>query len=246
MGLTRGWRCVVPAATVVLAAVRMVAGVVATGIGDSLVVWIVCAAAVFALAYGAYWTVRPTSYVRSGIKTAATAGLAVAAVGQPFVMVALVFGALGDWLLSRPRGFLAGLISFAVGHVVYLALLWRFAGVPVFWGVAVVAGAGVGLLLWLWPGLGSLRWPVVGYAGVSVALAAVALGVPSGVVTAGVLAFVASDMVLAVVVFGLPERHPAQPYLARLVWALYWGGQAMILFGAKSLISGVDGAGGFG
>ena len=203
-----------------------------------------------ALAYGAVWTLRPVSLARSVVKTGSTALLALGALwaGLPWIALALGLGALGDWFLSRDRevGFLPGLGVFALGHAVYLGVLWPVAGMPGALAFGVLLLAALGLMLRLWPVLGGLRGPVAVYAGLSVALGAMALGLPEGAgwLMAGVLAFIASDMVLALSLFLLGQDHRLQPVLARTLWALYWGGQAAILWGAKTLLSGIDGAAG--
>ena len=64
------------------------------------------------------------------------------------------------------------------------------------------------------------------------ALCAVLLPADDGrwLVQTGVAAFVASDLVLALRMFILkPPR--TRLIAARLLWPLYWGGQALILFG---------------
>jgi uncharacterized membrane protein YhhN len=203
-------------------------------------------AAALALAYGAVWTLRPVSLARSSIKTGSTALLALAGLwaGLPGMALALALGAVGDWFLSRPRetGFLSGLSAFALGHAVYLWVLWPMAGPPAVWPALILLAATLALMVSLWPALGPLRGPVAGYAALSVALGLVALGMPPGLLSGGLLAFILSDIILAVALFRLPPDHPAQPVLSRLLWALYWGGQAAILLGAVAVFSGIDGA----
>ncbi|MCT4684458.1 MAG: lysoplasmalogenase [Roseicyclus sp.] len=205
-------------------------------------------AALLALAYGAVWTLRPISLARSATKTGATALLALAALWaeQPGLALALALGALGDWFLSRPRetGFLPGLAAFAFGHAVYLALLWPLAGPPALVPSAILFAVALALMLSLWPRLGPLRVPVTAYAALSVALGLVALGMPLGALSLGVLAFILSDIVLAVALFLLPEGHRAHPVLSRFLWVLYWGGQAAILIGAIDVFSAIDGVSG--
>ena len=205
-------------------------------------------AALLALSYGAVWTLRPVSWTRSAIKTGATALLALAALwaGLPGLALALALGAVGDWFLSRPHatGFLPGLVAFALGHVVYLGVLWPLAGPPGLVPSAILFAVALALMLSLWPRLGPLRLPVTAYAALSVALGLVALGLPVGALALGLLAFILSDIVLAVALFLLPEGHRAQPVLSRFLWALYWGGQAAILIGAIDVFSAIDGVSG--
>ncbi len=205
-------------------------------------------AALLALAYGAVWTLRPMSLTRSGIKTGSTALLALAGLwaGLPGIALALVLGAVGDWFLSRPRetGFLPGLAAFALGHAVYLWVLWPLAGMPGLIPSAILLAVALALMLSLWPGLGPLRLPVAAYAALSVGLGLVALGMPPSLLPGGVLAFILSDIILAVALFRLAPGHSAQPVLSRLLWALYWGGQAAILLGAIGVFSAIDGGAG--
>ena len=82
---------------------------------------ILAAATLCALAYLAL-TTRPAGAVRSLVKTAAVALLALAALmaQAPLVLVAaLGLCALGDWLLSRDTQgtFIAGIAAFAAGHL---------------------------------------------------------------------------------------------------------------------------------
>lgn len=207
--------------------------------GVELLLLIVGAA--LALGYGVL-TVRAVSLPRSLIKTGATLALVALAfhAGAPGVITAaLVFGAIGDWFLSRDaRGFLPGLAAFALGHGFYF--VWALGHAePVLGLDALVLGlvllliAGM-LLARLWPVLGELRGPVAFYVALSVALggAALALPVGFGIVQVGIFAFLASDVILALRLFLMPDAHPLHNLAARSLWALYWGGQAAILIGA--------------
>jgi uncharacterized membrane protein YhhN len=194
-------------------------------------------AALLALAYGEVWVRLDVSLLRSGIKTGSTAILAAVALiwGMPWLAFALALGAVGDWFLSRDpdTGFLPGLIAFALGHLLYLALLWPMVGAihPVSAGVFVLILTGV--MVRLWPVLGALRGPVAVYAAISAGLGVCALSLPEGhgILRFGVLAFILSDVILSEDLFRLPEGDPRKPIYARILWGLYWGGQAMILIG---------------
>jgi uncharacterized membrane protein YhhN len=83
------------------------------------------------------------------------------------LIVGLVLCLVGDVFLisSDRRWFLAGLISFLLGHVVYITAfnsLVRFLllDFPV---IAVIVLAGVGIFWWLNPHLGEMRGPVIAY-----------------------------------------------------------------------------------
>lgn len=186
----------------------------------------------------------PNTAHASLTKTASTAALALAGLagGAPLWVVAgLTLGAAGDFALSRPgtRWFLAGMGAFAAGHMAYVA---GFAGgglgVPGPIGVAAL-GAIVLLVVsteaWLAPHTGGLRWPVRGYALVIGAMAVAAVLLPPGpgqaLLRAGAALFLASDLVLALRLFRL-HAPAAQLVASRLLWPLYWAGQALILWGA--------------
>ena len=71
------------------------------------------------------------SWGRSALKTGAVFILALmAALKMPLLAVALGLCALGDLALSRPgeRAFLAGVASFAAGHLAYVWLFCRCRG----------------------------------------------------------------------------------------------------------------------
>ncbi|SOD67159.1 Uncharacterized membrane protein YhhN [Streptomyces zhaozhouensis] len=129
-----------------------------------------------------------------------------AAAGAPKVLVvAVLFGWGGDvfLLVDADAAFLAGMGSFAVGHVCYLALFGRRrASVPLGLGYAVVL---VGAVALLWPDLpAELRIPVAGYSLLLAAMAyrASALGVRAGV---GGALFLVSDTLIATDIAEWPQ-----------------------------------------
>ncbi|MET7700629.1 lysoplasmalogenase [Streptomyces sp. NPDC005485] len=135
----------------------------------------------------------------------------VAGGGPRLLVAALLFGWGGDTLLlsDADPAFLAGMASFAAGHVCYLVLFRRTARgtararAPWFvvgaYGVAVVATVAL-----LWPGLpAGLRVPVAGY---SLLLTAMAYGAtrlgPGGL---GGALFMVSDTLIATGVADWPQ-----------------------------------------
>lgn len=171
-------------------------------------------------------------------KTASTALLALAGamLGAPgWVVAGLALGSLGDLALARPgtAAFLAGMAAFALGHLAYAVEFWGHAGAggPLAW--AMVAGTAAMVLwcaLWLAPRAGALAWPVRAYGLVIGAMVALAALMPPGLALVGAMAFMASDLILALRMFVLTD--PAQRLLAaRVLWPLYWGSQALILAG---------------
>lgn len=194
----------------------------------------------FGLTYGARYAVLPGTAAKSGTKTASVALLAAAGVsaGAPvLVCLGLALGAVGDFFLTRPgeRAFLAGMGAFAVGHLAYAAQFWggMGQGVPLL-PAALMVGLALSTELWLAPRTGALRWPVRGYVVVICAMALTALGLGGGVswVKVGAGLFVLSDLMLALDLFVLPATFGSRALLQRLLWAAYWGGQALILLGS--------------
>jgi uncharacterized membrane protein YhhN len=175
------------------------------------------------------------------VKAAAVALLALAgaAQGAPWpVVLGLALGAAGDFALARAgqRWFLAGMAAFAAGHLAYAGWFLAVAGGPSAAALAVAALCGATTEFWLAPHTGGLRAPVRGYVAVILLMAAAAAGLPPGHgrVQEGAALFVVSDLALSLHLFVLPAgalRRAA----AWAVWPLYWGGQALILWGALSL-----------
>jgi uncharacterized membrane protein YhhN len=123
------------------------------------------------------------------------------------VLIGLVLCWLGDVLLI-PRGargaFLAGLISFLLGHVAFVFAFF-LRGLEPAWlaGAALACALAAGLALrWLWPHVESgMRGPVAAYVVVISAMvifAASATGAgASPVLLAGAVAFYVSDLAVA-------------------------------------------------
>lgn len=204
---------------------------------------VLIAAAVLAVWQLLRYADAPPGWVKSWVKTGSVAALALAGpgLGVPWaITLGLALGAVGDFCLSRPgdRAFLAGMAAFAAGHLAYLAALIGFgAGWPGGWTILGLLALGASTELWLAPRTGALRWPVRAYVLVILAMALAALGLPPGFagrggVLAGALAFVASDLILALEIFVLPDGRLRQ-IAKRALWVLYWGGQALILWGAR-------------
>lgn len=201
-----------------------------------------------------YWTQiatdRPTGdhWLRSLAKTAATLALAAAGLASPapgliapmLIVLGLALGAAGDFCLSRPGQvmFLAGMATFATGHLAYVAAFWLWTGAfsPTPTQVTALLGLGLGVLglgLWLSAQAGALRGPVFGYALVIGLMAGSALVLPAspgtGTIQVGVALFLLSDTLLALRLF--VAGPTAQKPLDLLVWPAYWLGQALILTG---------------
>ena len=155
--------------------------------------------------------------------------------------VALLLGALGgslagDVCLMLPDLFIAGLASFLLAHLAYIAVLRQ----GVLWlahrGALLASQAlGAGMYAYLWQGglPAQLRAPVAGYVLVITLMAAQAWGRwsvlrngPARCVAAGATFFIVSDSLLAVSRFVQPIPH-AQFW----VLATYYTAQALIVGG---------------
>lgn len=199
-------------------------------------------AGLLAAAYGAIWSDAGPFWAKTAVKTASVALLAVAGAraGAPGAIVAgLALGALGDLFLSRPGqgAFLAGMAAFALGHLAYAAQFWTTGGAPsALWAIVL------GLLVlstegWLAPRTGALRWPVRAYALIIGLMAFAATGHGLTWAVVGAFLFLLSDLLLSFDLFLLPQGR-ARPVLRRTLWAAYWGGQALILFGMLPAAAG--------
>lgn len=199
-----------------------------------------CAAAYLVL------TTRPPGLLRSLVKTASVALLALAAglAGGPTLLVlALALCAVGDWLLSRETetAFVAGVGAFALGHLGYVALfLTRAEADPALLGqpprlaiLVALALFGGGVTARLAPRAGDLRGPVLAYVPVIIAMGIAALTLPFegrlALVLPAALSFILSDLVLAAEKFLLPPGHPALRITSHVIWLFYWGAQAGFL-----------------
>lgn len=193
-----------------------------------------------ALLYGLSLQFRPSSALRTAVKTAAVGALALLAwrTDAPLPLTAaLALSAVGDaFLAGDPKRWLPlGLSAFLAAHIVYVAFFVEIGGFAVLstpsWRWLGGAGAlalGAGLVSWLWKDLGALRPAVVAYALAISAMVGAAFSLPVTRISAifGAIGFMLSDGVLSWRLFRWGER-PA--VLAdHLVWWLYFGGQLLI------------------
>ena len=98
----------------------------------------------------------------------------VSEAARPFatcIFVGLVLGAIGDIaLLGRSNAaFMAGLVAFLGGHIMYVVAAAQVLPIEAWpsaagaFAVIPIAAAGIALFAWLWPHLGALRIPVIVY-----------------------------------------------------------------------------------
>jgi len=151
---------------------------------------------------------------------ASAAFIAVGLHAPAWIVAGLVLGAIGDiaLLFDGKRAFLAGLGAFLLGHLAY-----AIAVPPAAVWLAPPAIAGALALAWLWPHLGSMKLPVIGYVCAIVAMVAGALATDNGVLKLGAIAFFASDLSVA------RDKFVVRTYVNR-AWGLpaYYAGQLLI------------------
>ncbi|MEU3964419.1 lysoplasmalogenase [Streptomyces buecherae] len=152
--------------------------------------------------------------------------------GGPRPLVgALLFGCGGDTLLQLggEPAFLAGMASFAAGHVCYLVLFARLGPITAPRRTVALIAAGyvaawLGTVALLWPGLAAdLRGPVAAYSLLltAMALAALRLGPWAG---AGGALFLLSDTLIATGIADWP-----QPPVPQFWIMLTYGGAQLAL-----------------
>lgn len=167
--------------------------------------------------------------------------LVLAAVAHPVVrerrwlMLALVFSAVGDFLLAIPwwaLSFVGGLGAFLVAHLCYLGALAPLAARsrPRLVAVAVTCALCVALLVWFWPYLGAdkLTAPVALYIAVLCAMVCAALlaRLPTPWTALGAICFAASDTMIGIDQFILQSDVLAVP-----IWWVYAMSQLLITAG---------------
>lgn len=129
-----------------------------------------------------------------------------------WLVIALVFSGLGDFLLALPGlkvSFIGGLGAFLMAHLAYLRLFVPLGGdlrPQRLVGCGLVLGAAGALLGRFWPNLGPLTWPVTVYIGVLAAMACAALlaRLPTSLAALGALFFVVSDALIGTAKFLSP------------------------------------------
>lgn len=145
--------------------------------------------------------------------------------GQQIAWV-MGFGAMGDIVLDIH--FTAGATLFAIGHIIAINLYWRQRrrnlGLGQF-GLAASIILGAPLIAWVL----TTRTDVLGYTVVLAIMAATAVlsRFPLSRTGLGAMLFVASD----VLIFARMGPLAGSLMASLLVWALYFGGQALIVSG---------------
>ena len=107
-----------------------------------------------------------------------------------------------------------------------------FAG-PLEGGVqALLTVLTAAVLFWLWPKLKEMTVPVAIYAAAILAMVLFAVGLPGfALASIGAVMFFVSDGILSAELFALTQDSPHRHWTKPAIWALYWGGQALITAG---------------
>ena len=189
-----------------------------------------------------HWLAKPAAMVFAMVAVASRARVAGAAGqfglnrSQALLLLALLCSLSGDAFLMLPGHFIAGLVSFLLAHVGYVALFRQ--GVPWFghWRALLAALAlGAGMYAFLWQGglPAALRVPVAAYVLVIALMAAQAWGRwavlrdrPALWVALGACFFMLSDSLLATNRFVTPL-----PWAQVWVLSTYYAAQALIVGG---------------
>jgi len=158
-----------------------------------------------------------------------------------FVLAGLLFCVAGDVLLIFPakKLFLAGLVTFLVGHILYSIAFFMMASIETSTGIIatvflLISGA---VFVWLRTHLGSMLVPVIAYIAV---ITLMVIGATSlahnqqlritgrGLALCGAILFYFSDLFIA------RHRFVKKQYINRLVGLpLYYAGQFMIAYSLR-------------
>jgi uncharacterized membrane protein YhhN len=147
------------------------------------------------------------------------------------VLTGLVLGAVGDVCLLRTekKFFMAGLVSFLLGHVAYAV---AFAGLPVGAAAALVAAAVMTAIMffigrWVFPHAPDMRVPIALYMLVIAVMCALAIGAGAAsapwMIPVGAVMFMVSDIAV------VRDRFIAKGFVNR-AWGLplYYAAQHVI------------------
>lgn len=168
----------------------------------------------------------------------------VVAAGRSALQVPLALGlglsAVGDVLIQRPGGFLAGLGAFLLAHLAYTTGFWRARPLLLAARALPFLLFAGGMGYWIAPGTGGMEVPVGVYILAISAMmwrASVLVGAPGSpalvgrLALGGALLFAASDSLIAIHRFVAP-----QPWANLPIMLLYWLGQAGIA--AAAVVAG--------
>lgn len=157
------------------------------------------------------------------------------------ILIGLVFSLGGDIALmfqEERKWFVAGLVSFLLGHIAY-SVVFLVMGGFVWWQLVLVVGL-VAFGIWFYrlmsPNLGKMKMPVIAYmiiislmvlSAVGTFASAVLSSTQAWMIVLGALLFFSSDVILAANRFWKPwEKN-------RYSLALYYGGQMLLALAAN-------------
>ena len=160
-----------------------------------------------------------------------------------FVLAGLLFCVAGDVLLIFPAKelFLAGLVSFLAGHVLYsIAFFMRASPGTLTWSIAALCLLiSVAVFLWLRPHLGTMLVPVIAYMAVITVMVIGATALAGNeqlgftgraLVFCGAVLFYFSDIFVA------RQRFVKKQFINRLAGLpIYYAGQFMIAYSLRFL-----------
>lgn len=123
-----------------------------------------------------------------------------------FVIAALFLCLIGDMFLLRDSGFIYGLISFLIAHLVFLYSFTLFGGMKYYWfPLIILTLIGIGFYMFLSDNLGDLSIPVVVYITIIIIMCwqGISLYVWKKkrvflLIAFGVILFLVSDSILAI------------------------------------------------
>lgn len=155
-----------------------------------------------------------------------------------FLVAGLVLSLVGDVCLALPqeKAFMAGLVSFLLGHVLYVVafVLVTGIGIKTFVGAGVIVLVSGGVFVWLRPHLAEMKGPVLAYIVVITVMLSAAWSIlvdtalpvaGRSMVFAGALLFYLSDVTVA------RDRFVKTEFANRLVGLpLYYAGQFLLAF----------------
>jgi uncharacterized membrane protein YhhN len=197
------------------------------------------------LFYGRHRT-TPLKVAAKTLSVTLLAGLSAMTGGPWLLTLGLALCAAGDFFLAiedlDERFFLAGLVSFLAGHIVYVVLFALLpdsaATLPVWMRAAIIAVmlfVSLAMAGLLWPAAGELRVPVMVYVAAILAMGITAVSNGGGLIVAGAASFMASDSILATERFLMKPNTPGHAFTGPAVWITYYAAQALILFGVLAV-----------
>lgn len=142
-----------------------------------------------------------------------------------YTVAALAFCLMGDILLLREERFILGLVSFLIGHVLFILSFLSIRKWKMNWPIcALLAVIAMAYFVFIYPSLGQLQFPVLAYVVIITTMSAMGVSIfksdPTNAnrwLIVGVLLFMDSDMILAYNKFVSPI-----PLSSLAILSTYW------------------------